>query len=500
MTGTQDRPRAGYFVALQQLVTLLVHFAQVFILSRILAATDYGVVAMAGSIFALAAVFKDFGFSTSTIQSEEIDPQDSTNLFWVGLFSSCLIVTVILVSSRLFSAWFREPIVAPLLCVFAVTFLIDSVGNQPTALAQRAFLFQRLAIWKISGLFVGLATGVGLALNGWGPWSIVSINCVEAVITTLGAFAITRFRPGWIADLKRTKEHLKFGGALTLGGLLSYAGGNIDRLIIGRFLGAESLGYYTRAHSLLILPMSKMLSGFKRFNIASLSRVASQPTEFRASVSKILIWYLMVCSIIVVPLSACSEDLIRFAMGDKWLPVAPLFAILAPYIWVHVTSMICYLAHISKGDIKGLTSYYAINFVLLTGCLAASVSFGLKWVVIVYCLVGLIGVQSTLVYFAWRRQFIDLKSFCRLYLVNAAISCATFAVLKGLQVWIFHSSAPWINLLLGVAVSIPMMIALYSLIPECRSVLATFRNALFSTATGILRRIPVSPRKVNHNR
>ncbi len=500
MMGTEDRPRAGYFVALQQLATLLVHFAQVFILSRILAATDYGVVAMAGSIFALAAVFKDFGFSTSTIQSEEIDPQDSRNLFWVGLFSSCAIVTVILVSAPLFSAWFREPIVAPLLCVFAVTFLIDSVGNQPTALAQRAFLFQRLAIWKISGLFVGLLTGIGLALNGWGPWSIVSINCVEAVITTLGAFIITGFRPGWIADLRRTKEHLKFGGVLTIGGLLSYAGSNIDRLLIGRYLGAESLGYYTRAHSLLILPMSKVLSGFKRFNIASLSRVATQPAEFRASVSKILIWYLMVCSLIVVPLSACSEDLIRFAMGDKWLPVAPLFVILAPYIWVHVTSMICYLAHISKGDIKGLTSYYAINFVLLTGCLAASVSFGLKWVVIVYCLVGLIGVQSTLVYFAWRRQFIDLKSFCGLYLVNAAISCATFAVLKGLQVWIFHSSAPWINLLLGVAVSIPLMIALYSLIPDCRSVVATFRMALFSTATSILRCIPVSPRKVNHTR
>jgi PST family polysaccharide transporter len=480
----RQRPRAAYFVALQQVATIAVHFGQVFILSRLLLPRDYGVVAMAGSIFSLAAVFKDFGFSTSTIQAEKIEKQDSTNLFWIGMLSAVGVVAAILVSAPLFSIWFREQAVAPLLCVFAITFLIDSAGNQPTALAQREFQFQSLAIWKIAGLLIGLTTGVVLALRGFGPWSIVSINCVEAVVTTLGAFWISGFRPGWIANLKETKEHFKFGGALTLGGLISYASNNVDRLILGRFFGAESLGLYTRAHSLLILPMSKLLSGFKRFNIASLSRLASQPEEFRASVSRILMWYLVVCSFIVVPLAAYADDVIQFAMGSRWKDAAPLFVILSPLIWVHVTSLVCYLAHVSKGDVRGIAMYYAINFLLLSGSLITVLwSKQLSVVAAAYCLVGFFGVQSTLVSFAWRRQFIDLGGYLRVYAINAAISGATFGLLKAFQLWVVHTPQHWLNVAIGLAISIPLMVLLYSLAEESRVVMETARFAFIKAVS-----------------
>lgn len=463
-------------------MALLVHFAQVVVLSRLLLPSEYGVAAMAASVFSLSSIFKDFGLSTSTLQVQNLDPQDTSNLFWIGLAISVTIACGTLALGPLVSYWFDTELVVPLMMGYALVFIISSIGFQPLALAQRAFRFKALAIWRITGLLSGFGVATLLALYGAGPWAIIGFAMTLETVTMVGAFSISKFVPGRMAHLGRTKGHLKFGGTLSLGGFLSYVTSNVDRLLIGRLLGAASLGFYTRAQGLLVLPMSKVLFGFKRFNLATLSRLADKPEEFRSTISRLLRLYLIPCSLFVVPAAAYADELVALLMGPKWAAVAPLFVILAPYIWVHVTSMMCFLAHVASADLRGLTGFYAINGIILTGSLLITIQYGLKTVTIGYCLAGFIGVQTILVFLAGRRNLINARDFVTNHFWNVLISAAAFILLKSFRHWLFDSSLPWVDLACGFAISVPVMLFLYSLAPQFKD---TLRTLIFEAQTVI---------------
>ena len=47
---------------------------------------------------------------------------------------------------------------------------------------------------------------------------------------------------------------MHFGGSLTLTGLLVYMGYNADKVMIGRFWGADAIGIYGRAYQIINIP------------------------------------------------------------------------------------------------------------------------------------------------------------------------------------------------------------------------------------------------------
>ncbi|TWT98632.1 lipopolysaccharide biosynthesis protein [Stieleria varia] len=474
----RNQRESGFYIVLQQCVAFAVHFVQVFVLSRLLTSTDYGLAAMAGAIFAITSVFKDFGFSTSTLQVKDLRRQDSVNLFWIGTGMSAAICGVMLLGAPLCAKWFDEPAVIPLMIGYAGIFMLSSLGNQPTALAQRDFRFRELAIWRIAALVVGFFVAVIAAWYGLGAWSIVCFSLSVELISTTGAFWISGFVPGKLEDIGATRSHLKFGSVLTLGGFLGYASANVDRIIIGRYLGPDSLGYYSRAHNLVLVPVTKMLGGFKRFNVAALSQVIEDRTLFKQTIRKLQRLYLVPCTLFLVPAAAFSDDLVMFTMGEKWAPVAPLFAILAPYIWVHITLMICYLAHVAHADIRGLTFYYAICFSLLTVSLAIAARFGLTAVTIAFVLTGLIGVQGLLLMFAGRRGLIEVVGYVADYLVNVIVCVSVFAGLLLANGTVIDFDAPWMNLMCGYCLGFPVMLAAYWAFPRYRETLQSLLSDL----------------------
>ena len=47
---------------------------------------------------------------------------------------------------------------------------------------------------------------------------------------------------------------LRFGGTVTLNGLVVYIAYNFDKFLLGRFWGADALGLYGRAYQLINIP------------------------------------------------------------------------------------------------------------------------------------------------------------------------------------------------------------------------------------------------------
>lgn len=141
--------------------------------------------------------------------------------------------------------------------------------------------FNRIAKIELGATVVGAFTGIGAALAGWGVWSLVFQSLAVALVTTVLLWVLSTWRPKW--SFRRADLHAIAHYSLNLLGfnIINYFARNADYLLIGRFLGAQALRYYTLAHRIMLYPMQNISSVLVRVMFPAFSRLQEQLERFR---------------------------------------------------------------------------------------------------------------------------------------------------------------------------------------------------------------------------
>jgi PST family polysaccharide transporter len=127
---------------------------------------------------------------------------------------------------------------------------------------------------------------------------------------------------------------LRFGGTMTLSGLVLYATFNFDKVLLGRFFGADAIGIYGRASQLIRIPVDNLNSAVGGVAFAALSRLQNDPERVKRYFIKGYSLVVTMTLPITVGCALFSDDLILVLLGPKWKDVAELFRIMAPTILV----------------------------------------------------------------------------------------------------------------------------------------------------------------------
>jgi PST family polysaccharide transporter len=125
---------------------------------------------------------------------------------------------------------------------------------------------------------------------------------------------------------------LLYGGTFTLNNLVVYIAYNADKVLLGRFCGAELLGIYGRASQLVNLPTDNLNSTVGQVAFSALSRVQDDPARLRSYFLKV---YRLFLSLVLPTTMGCAlfaQDIIRVFLGSKWHEAASIFRLLAPGI------------------------------------------------------------------------------------------------------------------------------------------------------------------------
>ena len=78
-----------------------------------------------------------------------------------------------------------------------------------------------------------------------------------------------------------TGSLLLFGGTMTLNGVVIYVAYNIEKVLLGRFWGAEALGVYGRAYQLINFPTTIINASVGSVAFAALSRLQDDPVTYK---------------------------------------------------------------------------------------------------------------------------------------------------------------------------------------------------------------------------
>ena len=111
--------------------------ATVFV-ARMLDPSDYGIVAIAGVFFVLAAAVTEMGLAAGLIQSEHCDIELRDSIFTLTLFAAIVLYVVLHLASPVIAVGFDTPEVEAILKVGGVGIIFGATKCVPFATAMRS--------------------------------------------------------------------------------------------------------------------------------------------------------------------------------------------------------------------------------------------------------------------------------------------------------------------------------------------------------------------------
>jgi O-antigen/teichoic acid export membrane protein len=326
----QKTLRGGIARVCNLIAAALLRLLSVMTLARLLSPKDFGLVGMVTAFTGILTLFRDFGLSSASVQRETITEEQKSTLFWINLCVGALLSILALVMAPLVASFYHEPRLAAITAVLACAFLINSSGVQHSSMLQREMRFTALSVVNTLSSFLGLAVGIVAALAGYGYWSLVMMTIASSLIGTVAVWLAASWIPGLPRRRAGLRSILHFGTAVTAHSILIYVATNFEKVLLGRFWGADAIGIYGRAYQLSNIPVDNLNSSVGEVAFAALSRLQGDPARLR---SYFLKGYFLVVSL-TLPITIISalfaHDIILTLLGQKWKDAIPVFRLLAP--------------------------------------------------------------------------------------------------------------------------------------------------------------------------
>jgi O-antigen/teichoic acid export membrane protein len=302
------------------------------VLARLLLPWDFGLVGMVTTFTGFLALFRDVGLSMATVQHATVSHDRSSTLFWINVGGGAILAGLCCVAAPVLVWFFGEPRLFWVAVVTGVGFIFNGAAVQHRAMLQRAMRFQAMVSIDTVSLVFSLAIAIASALAGGGYWAIVLMTISLPAAGAVGAWLATRWIPGPPRRGTGIRSMLWYGGIVTLNNVIVYLAYNTDKVLLGRFWGAEVLGIYGRAYQLINIPTENLNSTLGLVAFPALSRVQQDPIRLREYFLKGYAFLLAICVPIATACLLFAEDIVTVFLGPKWTEAAGMFRLLAPTI------------------------------------------------------------------------------------------------------------------------------------------------------------------------
>jgi O-antigen/teichoic acid export membrane protein len=326
--------RGGFAKVCAQGANFALRIGSLMVLARLLSPKDFGMVGMVTAVTGVLNLFRDFGLSSAAVQRVNVSHEQSSTLFWINLGVGAVLSSMLMAMAPVVVRFYHEPLLFWVTIVLATGFLINAAGVQHSALLQRQMRFTTLASLDITSLILSIAVGIGMALRGFGYWSLVGMTLAAPLVSTIGLWFTSTWIPGPPRSEVGMRSMMRFGGTVTLNGLVVYVAYNLEKVLLGHYWGAEAVGLYGRSFQLISIPTDNLNSSVGEVAFPALSRVKDDPPRFR---SYFLKGYSLVLALTFPVTIACAlfaNDLIHVLLGPKWNGAAIIFRLLAPTILI----------------------------------------------------------------------------------------------------------------------------------------------------------------------
>ena len=418
------------------------------LLARLLSPEEYGLVALALVLMAYAEAIADAGVAQALVYLPRRPAFTRAALLLSTVFG-CLLVVLALAAAPMVAEFFGHADVAPLVRLLALSLFASSLGAVPEALLRRELRFPRLTSAMVIRAVVTGAVTIGLALDGWGAWSLAWGTVAGSVSYTVSLWVLLPERGHhqfWRAERAEVRMVLGYGTPVAGSSLLAKLIFDVDYLIVGGLLGAQALGHYTLAFRMPELLIINVFFVIATVTFPLYARARRDPDRLRSGyLQSVRVQSLYgICA--GVGLAVVAPYLVPVLFGPAWVPAITPLILLALYAAVRSVGAGANEVYKALGR-PGLSVQLSLaRLVILVPVLIVASRWGIEGIAAAQLLVAVVfavGMQTL------AARVMDLRSAELVRAAAPALACGLTVGLVGaiLTVW---QPAPLIGLIVGV--------------------------------------------------
>jgi teichuronic acid exporter len=362
-------------------------FLSTLLIARWLSPSDYGVMALVGIWTGTIAMVADMGLGWAIVQFQDVQEDELDSCFWVTLCTTGIAYVSLYALAPTIARWFDSPQLSDVMRVASAPLLLCAVGLVPGAMLLKNLQLDKTAQADIISALVGMPVTLVLAWNGAGVWALVFGGAAQAVVR---AVVVMKFYPWWPRfhftwrRIPAMLQYSVYGLSANLGWSL-YS--QIDTIIVGKLINEQTLGIYSMAKQLAIMPVTKISVVVNQLASPVMARLQQDQERLRASFLRLIRLVTCVTLPLCVGAALVANDLILVALGDRWTAVVPLFQVFCIYALIHSIEVLLPPVLLARYRSEFLLKWTVVLLVVMPGPFIA----GAQWY-------GAMGVAFALVF------------------------------------------------------------------------------------------------------
>lgn len=287
------------------------------ILARLLTPADFGLVALALTFISFLDMLGNLGMAETLVIIDEREVEEKAETaFAVIVALGVLLTGVAAAVGPLAADIYGEHQLVVILPVLGATFLLKSLGSAHYALAQKRMDFRARTGAELAEVVARGTVGIVLALTGAGVWALILGYVAGQLVMTSVLWVLVPWRPRLRPQRAHLRQLFGFGGALTGIRIVAALNLSVDRLVIGKVLGAAPLGLYSlasRLPELVLINLTTVAGGVLFPAFAAVER----PKLARAMVTSLRYALLLVLPFGAL-LGVLAGSVLVAVFGDQW--------------------------------------------------------------------------------------------------------------------------------------------------------------------------------------
>lgn len=290
------------------------------LLARLIGPEYFGIAAQALVYILLVTILLDQGFSTVLIQKPDISPElpGATVSVNIAIGGACSALTVVI--APFWASFMHTPELATMLLVLSPSLLIRSATVTPRAMLMRNMSFRAIGLTDSVAAVTGAVLGLAAALVWANYWAmVVQLVCTDIVTLVIFMLVGAAYRPNLQLRLIREVGSFvwrAFGAML----LINSISVNMANVLIGRFLGAEAVGFYGLANRVFMVPVQLASTSVGTVLFPMFSRLASDASALRSEMARATRALAMLSIPALTLVAVAAPQLVILIFGSEWNP------------------------------------------------------------------------------------------------------------------------------------------------------------------------------------
>jgi PST family polysaccharide transporter len=299
------------------------------VLAWLLAKSDFGLVALAGTAVGFASLLQQLGLNKILVQRHGNFKSLANAAFWMGVASGIAASLLMVAAVPVATAVYQDRRLIGLILVLALVPPLDALAIVPTAYQSLHLRFRTLAVLGLISNVLTVALSLGFALLGLGVYAFVLPKPLVALATAAALWGMTPMRPRLNPQFRRWRFLAKDAGFLLATSLATVVISQGDYMSLGAFHVPEVVGVFYFAFNLSTQPVQLLVVNLVNVLFPVLSRLQDDPPRQTAAFLRSE----RILAIVGLPLSGVqallAQPAIYLVFGSKWEGAIPVFQVLS---------------------------------------------------------------------------------------------------------------------------------------------------------------------------